>query len=182
MTSSGEDDRVGLVDRALAGVEVKGQHAKTDVIMDQQVRHILLLMHGNTQLSHLVSQRVQHRPPNIVTGIAGATIGVRSEKMLIQFTGRCPGKWALPRSKLEDRRRCLTGQNLRGSRMREEIPFYQGVGKVLFPAILRINRAQRGIDPTGGKDRACYSRSARGGNGRTSGFSTGTSFMLRGRR
>ncbi len=109
-------------------------------------------MNLDPQCAHLVGEREEHRASREIARITGPTVTVRAEEPLVQSAVRPTCEGAAPFDELEHRGGCFTGHYLDRAGIAEIVALDDCVGKVVLPAILRVNGPKGGIDPARGQD------------------------------
>ncbi len=146
MSAGRENHRVGQIDRSLPGLQVECQGAEAHTVADQQPRDVSIFVNLNSQCAHLIGERKQHRPSREVARITRPAVPVRAEEALVQSTVGQTCEGATPFAKLEDRCWCFSGQNLDSARIGQIVTLDDRVGKMVLPAICRVDRPERGVD------------------------------------
>jgi hypothetical protein len=147
VAAGGEHDRVGVEDRPLAGEQVERERPEAGPVGHEQLGDVLVVGHGHAQLGDLRRQRQQHRPAGPVARVAGPAVTVGAEESLVEAAVREAGERGAPVGQLLHGGRCLPRHDLDHARVGEEIPVPQGVGEVLLPGVLRVDRPEGGVDP-----------------------------------
>jgi hypothetical protein len=149
VTAGREDDRVGEVDRPLAGVEVEGDGAEARAVGDEQARDVLLVLDGDAEFGRLVRDGPQDGAPGVVARVTRAPPAVGAEEALVQPAVFGSGEHTAPGIELADGVGRLAGHDLDHPRIAQEIALAQRVGEVLLPRVLRVARPEGRVDATG---------------------------------
>jgi hypothetical protein len=148
VTAGREDDRVGQMNGAFAGVQVEGERAEARLVCHEQPRDILVLLDADAELGGLRRDRPQDGSSRVIAGVARSPPAVGAEEALVKFAVFRARELAPPGGELEHGARRLAGHDLDHPRMSEEVALAQGVGEVLLPRVLRIARPKCRIDAT----------------------------------
>ena len=144
-----QDDRIGQVDRPLAGVEVEGEGAEAGAIGHEQPRDVLVLLDADAELASPARHGALDRAAGEVARVAGASPSVCAEEALVELAVRRASELAAPVGELANDGRRLAGHDLDHPRIPEEVALAPGIGEVLLPRVLRVPRPERGVDAAG---------------------------------
>jgi len=148
-----EDHGVGDEHPAAAVVDAEPVTPKRAPVVNEQARDVDVVAHHHTELRGPAHERALNLPAGVVTREAGSPEPVSAEEALRKPAVLLTRELGPPADQVVDRGRRLAAEELHAARIAQPVALPQRVGGVLLPAVLRVHRAERRVDPSGSEHR-----------------------------
>jgi hypothetical protein len=149
--AGGEDDGVRVDDVPGAVDQVEAVGAEDHPVGDEELGDVRRREDGDVQLGGPTDERPLHRQARVVADEGSTPVRVRTEVALADPSVVLPVEVHAVALEVVDAAGGALDDRLHDPGVGEQVALLERVGGVLLPAVLRVRRRQRGVDPAGGQ-------------------------------